>query len=203
MAPSWTLHRAPITTGERIALTTQLYQTLDSAPMVTSPMMTAFSATKAVAWTLNGTIQAHSRPPAAAWARECRGAGPRRWPADSQHQHGAGRPCRDHRSARSAPACCLRVPSATITWPACRLYPMPTPPPWWKLTQVAPPTAFMSIQDRPIGHRVRPVAHGLCLAEGTGHAPTVQVVPANTMGAFSTPFATMSLISRPNRARSP
>src|SRR5262249_15686680 len=30
------------------------------------------------------------------------------------------------------------VPSATMTWPACWLYPIPTPPPWWKLTQLAP-----------------------------------------------------------------
>jgi len=30
------------------------------------------------------------------------------------------------------------VPSATMTWPACWLNPMPTPPPWWKETHEAP-----------------------------------------------------------------
>ena len=35
------------------------------------------------------------------------------------------------------------VPSATMTWPACREYPIPTPPPWWSETQVAPPATFI------------------------------------------------------------
>ena len=34
------------------------------------------------------------------------------------------------------------VPSATTTIPAWMLFPIPTPPPWWRDTQVAPDTAF-------------------------------------------------------------
>ena len=39
------------------------------------------------------------------------------------------------------------VPSATITCPAWSELPMPTPPPWWKLTQLAP-LATLSIAFR-------------------------------------------------------
>ena len=38
----------------------------------------------------------------------------------------------------------MSVPSATTTMPACRLLPMPTPPPWWKLTQEAPAAVLTS-----------------------------------------------------------
>ena len=34
------------------------------------------------------------------------------------------------------------MPSATITWPAWMQRPMPTPPPWWIDTQVAPEAVF-------------------------------------------------------------
>jgi hypothetical protein len=36
------------------------------------------------------------------------------------------------------------VPSATVTWPAWMERPMPTPPPWWIDTQVAPDEVFTS-----------------------------------------------------------
>ena len=36
------------------------------------------------------------------------------------------------------------VPSATHTWPACSERPMPTPPPWWNDTQVAPDAVLTS-----------------------------------------------------------
>ncbi|MNE97608.1 hypothetical protein D3C80_1959830 [compost metagenome] len=36
------------------------------------------------------------------------------------------------------------VPSHTITTPECCEKPMPTPPPWCRLTQVAPPAVFSS-----------------------------------------------------------
>ncbi len=35
-------------------------------------------------------------------------------------------------------------PSATHTWPACSDRPMPTPPPWWKDTHVAPDAVEVS-----------------------------------------------------------
>ena len=34
-------------------------------------------------------------------------------------------------------------PSATVTWPAWIDLPMPTPPPWWIDTQVAPAATFV------------------------------------------------------------
>ena len=36
------------------------------------------------------------------------------------------------------------VPSATLTWPACSEFPIPTPPPWWNATQLAPDAVFSS-----------------------------------------------------------
>jgi hypothetical protein len=36
------------------------------------------------------------------------------------------------------------VPSATQTWPAWMERPMPTPPPWWMDTQVAPDAVLTS-----------------------------------------------------------
>ena len=45
-------------------------------------------------------------------------------------------------STRSRRAAASGVPSATITIPACSEFPIPTPPPWWKLTQVAPHAVF-------------------------------------------------------------
>src|SRR6185369_4973496 len=42
-------------------------------------------------------------------------------------------------STRAMRASASRVPSQTITTPACCENPMPTPPPWWNETHVAPP----------------------------------------------------------------
>src|SRR5215210_1813398 len=39
---------------------------------------------------------------------------------------------------RSSFAAAISVPSATLTWPAWMDRPIPTPPPWWIDTQVAP-----------------------------------------------------------------
>src|SRR5690606_34688396 len=46
-------------------------------------------------------------------------------------------------STRSRRFSAALVPSATITMPAWREYPIPTPPPWWTETQLAPPTALI------------------------------------------------------------
>ncbi len=47
-------------------------------------------------------------------------------------------------STRSIFAAASGVPSATHTWPACSDRPMPTPPPWWNDTQVAPDAVEVS-----------------------------------------------------------
>ena len=57
---------------------------------------------------------------------------------------------------------------------------MPTPPPWWTLTQVAPRRRVQErVQDRPVGDRVGAVAHRLGLAVRRGDRARVQVVAAD------------------------
>ena len=71
------------------------------------------------------------------------------------------------------------LPSATMTMPACWLKPMPTPPPWWKETQVAPPTALISaLSNRPVTDRVAAVAHGFRFAVGGSHRTGIEVISA-------------------------
>ena len=45
-------------------------------------------------------------------------------------------------STRSSRSAASVVPSATTTMPAWIELPIPTPPPWWTLTQVAPAATF-------------------------------------------------------------
>jgi hypothetical protein len=47
-------------------------------------------------------------------------------------------------STRSSFCAASSVPSATQTWPAWIDRPMPTPPPWWIDTQVAPDEVLTS-----------------------------------------------------------
>ena len=47
-------------------------------------------------------------------------------------------------STRSIFCAASSVPSATVTWPAWIERPMPTPPPWWIETQVAPEAVLTS-----------------------------------------------------------
>jgi len=47
-------------------------------------------------------------------------------------------------STRSRRFAAASVPSATTTIPAWSELPMPTPPPWWKLTQLAPAAVLTS-----------------------------------------------------------
>ena len=66
---------------------------------------------------------------------------PRR-PARSRRRRAGGRPCPGRWSAPArASARPASVPSATVTCPAWIERPMPTPPPWWIDTQVAPDDA--------------------------------------------------------------
>ena len=57
---------------------------------------------------------------------------------------------------------------------------MPTPPPWWKDTQLAPVAVLTQrVEDRPVGDRVRAVAHRLGLPLGRGDRARVEVVAAD------------------------
>ena len=47
-------------------------------------------------------------------------------------------------STRSSRASAAALPSHTTTMPAWIEFPIPTPPPWWTLTQVAPEAVFSS-----------------------------------------------------------
>ena len=69
------------------------------------------------------------------------------------------------------------VPSATHTWPAWIESPIPTPPPWWmRDPRGAAGDVDQRVEQRPVGHRVRAVAHGLGLALGRGDRAGVEVV---------------------------
>src|ERR1035438_7731917 len=95
-------------------------------------------------------------------------------------------------STRSSFCAASGVPSATHTCPAWIDRPMPTPPPWWTLTQVAPEAALTSafrigqsaIASEPSAiaplarHRVRAVGHPLGFPVRRGDRTAVQVVPA-------------------------
>ena len=64
--------------------------------------------------------------------------------------------------------------------PAWIELPIPTPPPWWTLTQVAPAAVFSErVQDRPVGDRVGAVAHRLGLAVRGRNRAGVEVIAAD------------------------
>ncbi len=95
------------------------------------------------------------------------------------------------------------VPSATTTWPAWMERPMPTPPPWWIETQVAPDAVLSrAFQQRPVGDGVGAVRHRLGLAVGDATDPESRWSRPIAIGALSSPEATISLNLRPARCRS-
>ena len=96
------------------------------------------------------------------------------------------------------------VPSATITCPACSELPMPTPPPWWKLTQLAP-LATLSIALRNAQSAIASEPSFIASVSRNGEAtlPVSRWSRPMTIGALSSPLATKSLSATPNRARSP
>ena len=51
-------------------------------------------------------------------------------------------------STRASFSAASGVPSARETWPAWIERPMPTPPPWWMLTQLAPELVLTSALSR-------------------------------------------------------
>ena len=82
---------------------------------------------------------------------------------------------------------------------------MPTPPPWWKLTQLAPAAVLSrALRMRPVGDRVGAVAHALGLAvRARPPSPQSRWSRPITMGALTSPRATSSLKTAPILARSP
>ena len=91
---------------------------------------------------------------------------------------------------RRSSFCAARsVPSATETWPAWMERPMPTPPPWWMETQVAPEARVeQGVEQRPVGDRVGAVGHGLGLAVRGGDGAGVEVVAADHDGRLDLAF---------------
>ena len=88
--------------------------------------------------------------------------------------------------------------------PACCEKPMPTPPPWCSDTQVAPEAQFSSAlssgQSETASEPSR-IASVSRLGEAT--EPESRWSRPMTIGAFSSPRATISLKARPSRWRSP
>ena len=82
---------------------------------------------------------------------------------------------------------------------------MPTPPPWWKLTQVAPEAVLSSALR--IGQSAtasRAVEHLFCFAIGAGDGAGVEMIAADGDGRGDLlPCFTRSLIASPILARSP
>ena len=81
---------------------------------------------------------------------------------------------------------------------------MPTPPPWWTETQVAPPTALSSafrIGQSATASEPSFMASVSRLGEAT--EPASRWSRPMTMGAFTAPVRTSSLKTRPIFARSP
>ena len=96
------------------------------------------------------------------------------------------------------------VPSQTITMPACCEKPMPTPPPWWKLTHVAPLAQFTSaLRSGQSETASEPSFMASVSRLGLATEPESRWSRPMTMGALSSPLATISLKARPTLARSP
>ena len=107
-------------------------------------------------------------------------------------------------STRCSRAAASGVPSATTTIPAWMEYPMPTPPPWWTETQVAPHTAFRSafrIGQSATASEPSRIPSVSRLGEAT--EPASRWSRPMTMGAVTAPVRTRSLKTRPIFARSP
>src|SRR5215211_7467628 len=105
------------------------------------------------------------------------------------------------RSSRSAMSA---EPSATTTMPAWIELPMPTPPPWWTLTHVAPAATLTSafrIGQSAIASEPSSIASVSRYGDAT--EPEARWSRPITTGALTRPARTSSLIARPARARSP
>src|SRR4051794_2583169 len=107
-------------------------------------------------------------------------------------------------STRSALRAASSVPSTTTTCPAWMERPIPTPPPWWMLTHDAPlavlTSAFSSGQSAIASE---PSAIDSVSRYGDATLPASRWSRPITIGAWSSPRATMSLNRMPRRWRSP
>ena len=96
------------------------------------------------------------------------------------------------------------VPSATITCPACRELPIPTPPPLWNETHEAPEAVFSSalrIAQSAIASEPSRIAS--VSRNGDATDPVSRWSRPITIGAVSSPRRTKSFSATPKRARSP
>src|SRR5690606_16556419 len=96
------------------------------------------------------------------------------------------------------------VPSATVTCPAWRERPMPTPPPWCRDTQEAPDaTLTMALSSGQSAMASEPSRMASVSRYGEATEPQSRWSRPMTTGAESSPLATMSLNRSPARSRSP
>ena len=81
---------------------------------------------------------------------------------------------------------------------------MPTPPPWWKLTQLAPAAVFTSaFRSAQSAMASEPSFIASVSRLGDATLPQSRWSRPMTMGAFTLPVRTSSLNARPTFARSP
>ncbi len=107
-------------------------------------------------------------------------------------------------STRSIFCAASGEPSATVTWPAWMDRPMPTPPPWWMDTQLAPDAVFtIAFSNGQSAIASEPSAIASVSRYGEATEPQSRWSRPITTGADSSPLATMSLKHSPARCRSP
>ena len=107
-------------------------------------------------------------------------------------------------STRSSFCAASCVPSATHTMPAWIERPMPTPPPWWIDTHDAPLAVFTSaLSSGQSAIASDSSAIDSVSRYGEATEPASRWSRPMTTGALSSPLATIALIRRPRRARSP
>ena len=92
------------------------------------------------------------------------------------------------------------VPSATHTCPAWIERPMPTPPPWWIDTQVAPEAVLTrALSSGQSAIASEPSSMPSVSRYGEATEPQSRWSRPITIGAFSSPEATISLNLRPGQ----
>src|SRR6266571_7209463 len=107
-------------------------------------------------------------------------------------------------STRSMRRAASGVPSHTITMPACWEKPMPTPPPWWNDTQVAPLAQLRSALSSGQSETASEPSFIASVSRlGLATEPESRWSRPIATGALNSPLATISLNASPSLARSP